>query len=222
MRTAKQSCSAFRSRKGLAQPGVHPCAQKGSLGAVNDPYCRRVTGPSWSLLPGLPWDDMPPLCLSGRSGCSQCPGTGNAAVHSVRHRHGLSSSIRAQTPVALPGFSAPAPQLQFTQACVGKRQPSVLDGNLTCQQYTGDDTSSGRLHWKGFCAKSSWGSAGSTARSSAAHSRAQPGATHLGRDVTKVAACGELLRGGLCSSAVWELLQFLCQTSIGHGWPREG
>lgn len=126
-------------------------------------------------------------------------------------------------PVALPGFSATAPPLQFTQAFMGKRQPSVLEGNLTCQQCTGDNTSSVWLHWKGFCAKSAWGSGRSTPRSSAAHSRAQPGAAHLGRDVTKVAACGELLQpGGLCSSAVWELLQFLCQTSTGHGWPQEG
>lgn len=52
-------------------------------------------------------------------------------------------------------------------ACMGKMQPSVLEGNLTCQEVYWRKYQQWWLHWKGFCAKSAWGYGGNTSRSSA-------------------------------------------------------
>lgn len=53
------------------------------------------------------------------------------------------------------------------RACVGKMQPSVLEGNLPAIRCTGEKISGGWLHWKGFCTKSAWGCGGSKSKSSA-------------------------------------------------------
>lgn len=121
-------------------------------------------------------------------------------------------------------------------ACMGKMQPSVLEGNLTCQQVywrkyqqwvvvlegvlCKECLGLWRKHIKEF---SSPGPLHTTGLST--------GATRLGRNVTKVATGGGLLQpGGLGTSATLVGASQLCgscsssspcQTWIGRGWPWE-
>lgn len=134
-------------------------------------------------LDGGPYGDECGLsvCILGRSGCSQCPGTGNVAACSVRLRHGLSSSIQAQTSMVLPEFSAPG---SLAVIC-SSHMPAWVRCSPQC--------------WKEILAANGCTGPLPTAGLST-------GATCLGRNVTKVATCGGLLHpGGLGTSDVSQL-----------------
>lgn len=168
---------------------------------VKNAFLRLCCGTAFLGIPvlaGGPYGDKcgVSMCLLEISGCSQCPGTRNVAVCSVRHRHVLSWFIQTQTQMVLPAPSSLA-VIQSKHTRMWRRcSPRYWKEILPANRRTGEvKVNGGGLHWKGLGYGRRKSGSSDSSRSppcNRAHARATP----LGRSVTRAAARAGLLQPG--------------------------
>lgn len=168
----------------------------------------------WDSVPGNPsagwrtlWGQVWPLHVSLREvspqsvpwdrkcGCMQCQAQTRAEfIHPSSGPNGPFRGLCSQ----LTSCNSLKPR-----ACVGKMQPSVLEGNLPAIRCTREKISGGWLHWKGFCAKSAWGCGGSKSKSSAVQVPSPQQGSALRHSPGQKYHRRELLVQGFCSLGPW-------------------